>query len=224
MFLSQTARLTRCASAQILIACLLCTLSPANSQTIAPPRSILILNQAYSGSVGFAQMEEGIRQTVDIGTLVIYREFLDLNYFRDSAYRPILKDFLRKKYRNIPIEAIIAVGPETLDFAFGLRDNDQAKMPVVFAAVPETSNRLSALPAAVTGRTVDVSLARFVTAARALVPGLKRVALVGDPLETSNVPGACQTGNSANRSQFGCYRPHGSADAGSQTARRHLAK
>jgi signal transduction histidine kinase len=129
-------------------------------------------------------MEEGIRQTVDIGTLVIYREFLDLNYFRDSAYRPILKDFLRNKYRNIPIEAIVAAGPETLDFAFGLRDNDQAKTPVVFAAVPEKSNRLSALPAAVTGRTVDVSLARFVTAARALVPGLKRVALVGDPLET----------------------------------------
>ena len=30
-------------------------------------------------------MEEGIRQAVDISTLVIYREFLDLNYFRDFS-------------------------------------------------------------------------------------------------------------------------------------------
>jgi hypothetical protein len=86
--------LTRCASAQISL-CLLCTSSPANSQTIAPPRSILILNQAYSGSVGFAQMEEGSGRP-SILTLVIYRNFWTLNYFRDSAYRPILKDFLRK--------------------------------------------------------------------------------------------------------------------------------
>ena len=53
-----------------------------------------------------------------------------------------------------------------------------------FRCCPEKSDQLSALPAAVTGRTVDLPLASLVTAARALVPGLKRVALVGDPLET----------------------------------------
>jgi signal transduction histidine kinase len=158
--------------------------SPASSQTIAPTRSILVLYQAYSGSVGFAQVEEEIRRAVDIDTLVIYREFLDLNYFRDSAYRPILNVFLRDKYRNLPIEVIVAVGPEALQVVAGLRDNDQVKTPVVFAAVPEKSSQLSTLPAAVTGRTVNVSLANFVTAARALVPGLKHVALVGDPMET----------------------------------------
>ncbi len=184
MFLSRAARLGRCALAQTLVACSLCMTSPASSQTIAPTRSILVLYQAYSGSVGFAQVEEEIRRAVDIDTLVIYREFLDLNYFRDSAYRPILNVFLRDKYRNLPIEVIVAVGPEALQVVAGLRDNDQVKTPVVFAAVPEKSSQLLTLPAAVTGRTVNVSLANFVTAARALVPRLKHVALVGDPIET----------------------------------------
>ena len=159
---------------------------PASGQTIAPARSILILNQAYSGSVGFAEIEDGIRKAININSLLIYREFLDLNYFRNSSYRALLENFVREKYRDLPVEAIVTVGPEALRFALELRAKGHTKTPVVFAAVPEKSEQLSALPAAVTGRTVDVPLARLVTVARDLVPGLKRVALVGDPLETQS--------------------------------------
>ena len=169
--------------AQILFVCIW-GMPPASGQTIAPARSILILNQAYSGSVGFAEIEDGIRKAININSLLIYREFLDLNYFRDSSYRSLLENFVREKYRDLPVEAIVTVGPEALRFALELRAKGHTKTPVVFAAVPEKSEQLSALPAAVTGRTVDVPLARLVTVARDLVPGLKRVALVGDPLET----------------------------------------
>jgi signal transduction histidine kinase len=55
---------------------------------------------------------------------------------------------------------------------------------VVFALVPERAReQLGPLPN-VTGQTVRLSLANAVIAAKALVPGLKRVAMVGDRLES----------------------------------------
>ena len=136
--------------------------------------------------MGFAQIEEEIRSAIDTSSLLIYREFLDLNYFRDSSYRLLLANFLREKYRSLPIEAIITVGPEAFRFGLELRESDRAKTPIVFAAVPAKSEQLAALPAAVTGRTIDVPLASLVAAARALVPDLKQMALVGDPLKTQS--------------------------------------
>ena len=54
-------------------------------------------------------MEEEIRRAADLDTLVIYREFLDLNYFRDSAYRPILNGFLRDKYKQSARELLVGL-------------------------------------------------------------------------------------------------------------------
>ncbi len=69
-------------------------------------------------------------------------------------------------------------------FELELRAKDQAKTAVFSAADPKKLDQLSSLPAALNGRTADLPLASRATAAAALVPSLKRMALVGEPLET----------------------------------------
>jgi signal transduction histidine kinase len=56
-------------------------------------------------------------------------------------------------------------------------------LPVVFASVDEPSLARLRLPPNVTGTTYQLSLSEAVRSARVLVPKLKRIALVGEPLE-----------------------------------------
>jgi signal transduction histidine kinase len=57
-------------------------------------------------------------------------------------------------------------------------------MPVVFGEVAEDTISRSSLPAAVTGTTINISLGELLVAARAMVPDLNRIALVGDSLDS----------------------------------------
>ena len=57
---------------------------------------------------------------------------------------------------------------------------------MVFGEVAETAISRSDLPAAVTGTTINITFGELVIAARAVVPDLKRVAIVGDLLD--NLP------------------------------------
>jgi len=55
---------------------------------------------------------------------------------------------------------------------------------VVFGEVAETAIARTSLPAGVTGTTINITLGELVVAARALVPQLKRIAIVGDRLDS----------------------------------------
>ena len=57
---------------------------------------------------------------------------------------------------------------------------------MVFGEIAETAISRSSLPAAVTGTTINITFGEMIIAARALVPDLKRIAIVGDLLE--NLP------------------------------------
>ena len=56
-------------------------------------------------------------------------------------------------------------------------------LPVVFGVIDKGAEALKNLPPNVTGTTIRLTLRNSVMAAKALVPGLKRIALVGDLLE-----------------------------------------
>src|SRR5262249_30196031 len=91
--------------------------------------------------------------------------------------------FFREKYRNRPIGVVVAIGSSALELALRLRDGFAPDVPIIFAAVDEDPFDELGHPRNVTGRTIRLNLPDQVSIAEALVPGLRRVAVVGDPAE-----------------------------------------
>lgn len=113
--------------------------------------------------------------------LAVYVENLDLVAFPDSDYQDALEAFLREKYHAKDIGVIIAVGPASLRFLLRARPRLWSDAPVIFSVMDEDTPAELRLPPGVTGRTIRLSPKDMVAAARAIVPELKGIALVGDP-------------------------------------------
>jgi signal transduction histidine kinase len=165
------------------LASLIMGLTVAAAQADVPARSVLILDQSFPGPSAYAQIEEAFREHLGPGRAAIYAEKLDLNHFGGPEHRRVLQAYLKQKYRETPIDVIVAFGERALLCAISFRNEDRSAIPIVFGAVASQAIERLAPSEKVTGRTVDISLANFVNVARMLVPGLKRVVLVGDPLE-----------------------------------------
>jgi signal transduction histidine kinase len=150
------------------------------------PRSILVIDQSSPGLYAYDEIDKEFRARLLAGPMrdtVIYREHLDLIRFRGPAYQALLSAFIREKYRGIPIGIFLAIGSAALDQAITLRTGPWAAVPIVFVAVADPAIDQSKIPANATGVTAKLSLASMLQAAKALVPGLSSVALVGDALE-----------------------------------------
>src|SRR5829696_7004153 len=102
----------------------------------ALPRSVLILDQSSPGLTAFAQITTSLREAAGEArsSLVFYEERLDVNRFQDAAFLPLLRTMIAAKYRDVPIELMIALGPTALQFALTLRTGQFAAVPIVFAA------------------------------------------------------------------------------------------
>jgi len=112
-------------------------------------------------------------------------EHLDFGHFSGPQYEDHLRAYLRGKYRESPINVIVAAGPRALEFALHVRGDLGNDVPVVFSIVDDaTLARLR--PSNATGKILQYNLRDQIVSARALVPDLKHVALVGDRLETQS--------------------------------------
>ena len=74
-------------------------------------------------------------------------------------------------------------GVSALDFIARRREQLWPSVPVVFAAIDEATMSRRTLPKNVTGATMQMTLHDMVNVARIVMPNLKAVAMVGDPLE-----------------------------------------
>jgi signal transduction histidine kinase len=157
---------------------------PESAQTL--PRSVLILDPFAANLPWAGARNTAFRTTLNAGRGVpisIYEEYLDLNRFAGPSYRESLLSHFREKYHDKPIGMIVAFGPLALDYAIHMRAELWPEKPIVFAEAPEGAISQSSLPPAVTGTTIHFALSEMVVAARALVPRLEGIALVGDPLD-----------------------------------------
>lgn len=116
----------------------------------------------------------------------VYVQCLDFKYLRDGTYDTFVKNYVRTKYSGTPIDALVTVGPPAFQFGLELRSELWPDTPIVFAAVDDLSIAKATGDLGemnVTGRTLRLSLTKSVEAARMLVPNLKQIVLLGDPLE-----------------------------------------
>ena len=172
---------------RVLFAGLVVAFSGVISRAETLPRSVLILDESGPGALnpGYAEISRAFRSALLAKSPVrIYAANLDLQEFSGPAYYATLRNYLKDKYRDVPVGVLLAVGSSALAFAVQVRSDLWPNTPIVFAAADEESaGRILATTSNVTGRTLRFSLARSVELARALVPGLKQVVLVGDPFE-----------------------------------------
>jgi len=151
------------------------------------PRSMLILDQSEARGPFYYQIFSGIRAAVNADTeahVTIYSESLDLSRFRGQASEENLHRFLREKYRDRPIGVLIAIGAATLNLVLRWRDELWPETPIVFATFDKGDLSRLKLPPDVTGGTVRIRLQDTIEAARAVVPDLDTIFLVGDPWDS----------------------------------------
>jgi signal transduction histidine kinase len=150
------------------------------------PRSIVVLDQFESASAGSAAVLSGFRSALRSSSgpaVSVYVENLDLGRFRGGRFQDAVPTYFREKYEGKPVGLIVAFGSAALEFVLHLRTRLWTEVPVIFAAVDEDALDRLILPANITGRTMRAPLSDSASVARAIVPGLKRLAIVGDPPE-----------------------------------------
>jgi signal transduction histidine kinase len=167
-----------------LMAGLVGLLAPAClSAQEARPHSVLVLDQSDLRGPFYHQLWTGLRGQLDAHTdarVTIYGENLGLTRFGGAAYEESLKRHLTEKYRDRPIGAVVSIGKAALEHALRWRPELWPGAPVVFAMLDETDLVRLGRPADVTGVVIRNSLTGAINAARAVVPGLDTIVLVGD--------------------------------------------
>ena len=151
-------------------------------------RSVLLLDQGYVGSPWYDAYSNAFRSAFAGRAeerIAIQAEHLDFGHFSGPEHDDILRAYLVGKYRNSPINVIVAAGPKALEFALHVRGELGSNVPVVFSIV-DTATLARLRPSNATGHILQYTLRDQITSARALVPDLQHVALVGDPLETQS--------------------------------------
>ena len=171
-----------------LILCVVGVLAPSCSPAEeVPARSILFIHPSEARGPFYYQIFSDFRAVVNANShphTTLYMESLDLSRISDTAYDEAAQQHFKEKYRDRPIGVVVAVGAATLERVLRWREKLWAGTPVVFAMVDEIDSAKQNLPPGVTGSTVRLSLVDAITAARAVVPGLEGVVLVGDVWES----------------------------------------
>jgi hypothetical protein len=165
----------------VLLAAMLASTGPPAQEM--RPRSILLLDQSDLRRPFSYQVFSELRAVVSADTRShtnLYAESLDLNRFDGPEYEHSLQRHLKEKYRDRPIGVLVAIGVATLKLVLRWRAELWPGIPIVFAMVDETEFARLKPPADVTGGIVKLGLAESIKTARAVVPGLKTIVLVGD--------------------------------------------
>jgi ABC-type uncharacterized transport system substrate-binding protein len=150
------------------------------------PRSVLVITQSSPSSGGAIAIFAALASDPNVNStsrIPVYTEHLDLNRFPSPQYRQLARSYFRDKYRETPIGVVVVDGLIALDFVLSWRAEMWAEVPVIFYGVDEVSAAQLNLPPNVTGFVAHQTFRGMLNAARVLVPGLKRVAMVGDPPE-----------------------------------------
>lgn len=146
------------------------------------PRSILYLDQSDLHGPFYYQIFTAFRAQVTAdgkpGT-ALYAEDLDLSHFTGDAYREALRQLLKEKYRDKPIGVVVAVGSDTLELVLQWRAELWPDVPVVFTMIEKSGFQRLKPPPDVTGSFAELKLTDAIATARAVVPDLENVFLVG---------------------------------------------
>jgi len=150
------------------------------------PGTVLVLNRSIPYTEYFDKVLASFQSTLKAGSdipITVYSEQLEYNHFKGPEYENLLRTFIKEKFRTTPIGVIVADGFDALQFAVRLRTELDPAIPIVFSNIDDGTAADLRFLSNVTGTTIQRPISHVLITAKALVPGLKRIAVVGDPLD-----------------------------------------
>jgi signal transduction histidine kinase len=182
---SRTVSLVRAAA--MLMSCLIAVV-PAAAAPV--PKSVLVIHQWDENLVWYGEFITEFSAAFRANSpdpIAIFSEHLDLGRFKGAAQQETLHNYIRQKYAEREIGIVVSVGPSALSFGVSLRAEMWPEAAFVFAAATEAAVARLNLAADMTGSIVELSAPEMIGMARALVPDLQRVVLLGDPWDEKDI-------------------------------------
>jgi PAS domain S-box-containing protein len=121
------------------------------------------------------------QRTLEAGSperVEIFTEFLDADRFPGPAHAARMESSLRDKYASIPIDLLVAGGPQALDFLAQRRASLSPGTPLVFAGISEGSIAQRGVPPNSTGIVSRFDPVRTLELALRLQPDARQVVVV----------------------------------------------
>src|SRR5262245_24805780 len=109
--------------------------SLCGAQTQESSRRVLILYPDSNVNRSALVAGEAIRKRLlerSSANVKTHGEFLDLSQFSDDAHRQRVARYLAEKYAHIPLDAVVALGPDSLGMVVNNRSLLMSKIPIVF--------------------------------------------------------------------------------------------
>jgi PAS domain S-box-containing protein len=139
-------------------------------------RTVLALYPNRREAPAGTEIDRGLRRILGQQMperLAYYSEFIDLERFDEPSYQIALRQFLHRKYEEVPIDLIIATSDATLRFVMANRNDLFQGIPVVFSAGTGTDGGPDA-----TGVTSELNLRDTLRLATVLQPETEQVFVV----------------------------------------------
>ena len=124
--------------------------SSVRAQPKAATKKVVVLywyNKDYSWNVSFDQTFQDTLRAYPAANIEYYAEYLESDRFPEEKQSALLHRYLRQKYGDRIIDAVVATSDATLDFLLKHRTDLFAKSPIVFVAARNpTEERLASGP------------------------------------------------------------------------------
>ena len=169
----------------LFLASLLIGASAAATPAQTLRRNVLIISESDPSGGTPTTFSSTLRATLDAAVphVAVYAETVDLSRFSDARHEIILRTYIQEKYSDVDFGAVVAIGASAYNLVRRWRPDLWPGAAVVFAAVDETTAARIEREANTTGLVMRRTLGSMVQAARAMVPGLTTIAVLGGTLE-----------------------------------------
>lgn len=150
-----------------------------------PTRTVLIISETDPSGGGPTQFSATLQTTLDDATpyVAVYSEAVDLSRFAEPRQEAVLRTYVKEKYNDVRFGLIVAVGASAFALVQRWQSDLWPNVPVVFAAIDESTAAEFKLNSDTTGLIMRRRLKSMLAAAKILVPDLKGVVLLGGSLE-----------------------------------------
>jgi signal transduction histidine kinase len=145
------------------------------------PRNVLLLYATPRLMPAVVTLDETIRSTLTAradGPVYFYTEYLDLTMFPGGEPIPELRALLKRKYRHVKLDLLVAAASSVLRAILPHRDELFPGVPVVFAAVDRAMTRSLAIAPDVSGVWLGASWSGTLDVALALRPATRRAIVI----------------------------------------------
>lgn len=172
-----------CLLSSVTLGMLLAPMEPASAQSPPPSASyhVLLLYSESRLTPSVVSTDQALRSTLEARSprpIVFYTEFLDLNSFHGGELQDDLVKLLGVKYRQRPIDLIVAQGQLTVSFALKNRRELFSNAPLVLVGVERSSFADLSSSTDVTGTWRQRGWGETLHLARRLQPGIRRAVVV----------------------------------------------